>query len=204
MFLPADPRISLNPGPSYVKVGTNALLPACHVAGHPSPVVTWKRTSRPALPSRVSVTSGNALRIRSVQKSDNDAYTCEASNLLGSHSATTLLVVVELPQFSPKPPSNVTQPLGQTLTLRCGATGDPRPVITWSKEGGQLPAGRSVVSNGQLTIRNVVIQDLGQYVCTAISAGISEVQARTSVVSGKSVKISPPHQGRAYHGFRSD
>ena len=114
-----------------------------------------------------------------VLKSDSDTYFCSAANVLGSVERKTLLVVVSLPRFTVKPPARVSLSSGETLTLNCSANGDPQPVISWRKQGGQLPAGRSQQSNGDLVIRGFQMSDTGYYICVATSAGVFAVETGT-------------------------
>ena len=172
----APPRLSLHPGPLHVKQGDNVTLPVCHVTGYPKPIITWRRVSGRVPPGRSNAKDGT-LKIQAAQKSDSDTYICQASNLLGSASATTLLVVVGLPRFSQKPPVHVFAVEGKTVVLNCSAEGDPQPVISWKRQGGQLPAGRTVVTDKHLTIQNTKKEDAGTYVCTATSAAIFDVDA---------------------------
>ena len=180
----ARPRISLHPGPLYVKEGNNVTLPSCHVTGYPKPAVGWKRVSAPLPRGRTSV-NGSSLMIRSAQKDDTDTYFCQASNLLGSTSATTFLVVVRLPRFTHKPPAKIVTFTGKTMTLNCSAEGDPQPVISWRREGGQLPRDRTVMTDGSLTIKDLRKEDEGVYVCVATSSAVSDVEAQTTVVLRK-------------------
>jgi hypothetical protein len=58
---------------------------------------------------------------------------------------------------------------GDTLILKCGATGDPLPNITWT-----MSNSTSVISyEPLLTIRNISRFDEGTYVCMA-SNGVGE------------------------------
>lgn len=84
--------------------------------------------------------------------------------------------MVSLPQFTVKPPAKVVASLGDTLTLNCSATGDPQPVISWKRQGAQLPIGRSHVSKGALIINRLQTKDAGNYICVATSAGVFSVE----------------------------
>ena len=183
-MLLVHPGVALHPGPHYTAEGSNFSFPACHVTGDPAPVVTWRKSSGHLPQGRVQY-NNTALQILDVRKSDSDTYLCSAVNLLGSDERKTLLVVVPLPRFTLKPPVKVFVSLGSTLTLKCSATGDPQPVISWKRQGAQLPVGRSHVSKEVLFINNVKLEDAGNYTCVATSAGVSSVEHRSRVEINK-------------------
>jgi len=179
-FVSARPRVSLHSGPHYAIEGSSFTLPTCHVTGHPTPVVTWRKSSGQLPQGRVRYNS-SALQILHVRKVDSDAYFCSAANLLGRVKKKTLLVVVSLPRFTVKPPVKVAALSGDNVTLNCSATGDPRPVISWKKQGGQLPVGRSQQISGALLIRNIAKSDTGNYICVATSTGVFGVETGTYI-----------------------
>ena len=178
------PGVALHPGPHYTAEGSNFNFPACHVTGHPAPVVTWRKLSG-QLPQGRVLYNNAALRISDVRKSDSDTYFCSAVNLLGSAERRTRLVVVPFPRFSLQSPVKVFASLDSNLTLQCSATGDPQPVITWKRQEAQLPVGRSHVSKEALTFNNVKLEDAGNYTCVATSAGVSSVEHTSQVVITK-------------------
>ncbi|XP_015750686.1 PREDICTED: roundabout homolog 1-like, partial [Acropora digitifera] len=175
-----QPRISLNPGPRHAIEGSTFTLPTCHVTGYPTPVVTWRKLSGHLPLGRVRY-NNSALQISKVRKEDSDVYTCLAKNLLGEAEKKTMLVVVSLPRFTTKPPSKIVSIISFTVRLNCSATGDPQPIISWRKQGGQLPVGRSQQINGALVITNLQQSDAGNYICTATSASVFDVEAVTSL-----------------------
>ncbi|XP_015759435.1 PREDICTED: roundabout homolog 3-like [Acropora digitifera] len=166
-----QPRISLNPGPSYAIQGNTFTLPTCHVTGYPTPVVTWRKLSSQLPQGRVR-SNNSALQISQVRKEDSDTFTCSAKNLLGKAEKNTMLVVVCLPRFTSKPPSKIVSITSFTVRLNCSATGDPQPIISWRKQGGQLPVGRSRQIDGALVITNLQQSDAGNYICTATSISV--------------------------------
>ena len=136
--------------------------------------------------------NNSALQISHVRKGDTDAYFCSAANLLGSVETKTFLVVVSHPRFTVKPPAKVVARLSGTFKLNCSATGDPQPVISWKKQGGQLPVGRSQQINGALVIRDIIKNDQGNYICVATSSGVFDVETMTYVeVKGGSILVTP-------------
>ena len=68
---------------------------------------------------------------------------------------------------------------GQTYTLKCNASGDPRPKITWTKDG--VPVNQFNVSGYFLHLVNVQRKDAGSYRCTA-SNGYGKNATSVSIV----------------------
>jgi len=85
--------------------------------------------------------------------------------------------VVSLPVFTVKPPRKVFAVTGDTLTLNCSATGDPRPVISWKRQGEALPVGRNDKRKDALIIRDLREDDAGNYICVATSSGVFHIEA---------------------------
>ena len=123
--------------------------------------------------------NNSALQILHVRKDDSDLYYCAASNLLGRAEKKTFLVVVSPPRFTVKPPAKIVAVVGGTLKLNCSATGNPQPMISWKKQGGQLPVGRSQQINGSLVIRDITKNDKGNYICIATNAGVFKAETVT-------------------------
>ena len=151
------------------------------MTGYPTPVVTWKKTSGQLPQGRAKIKNGT-LQILKVRKGDSSIYFCSAVNVFGSDEKGVFLGVVSLPRFTVKPPMNAVARPGGTLKLNCSATGDPKPVISWKKQGAQLPVGRSqMLLNGTLLIKDMKMNDTGNYVCAATSAGVFDVETVTYI-----------------------
>ena len=142
--------------------------------------MTWRKLSGHLPLGRVRY-NNSALQISQVRKEDSDVYTCSAKNLLGKAEKNTMLVVVSLPRFTTKPPSKIVSILNSTVRLNCSATGDPQLIISWKKQGGQLPLDRSRQINGVLIITNVQQSDAGNYICTAASASVFMIETVSSL-----------------------
>ena len=83
----------------------------------------------------------------------------------------------------------------QNVTIACTATGQPKPMITWSKLGGDLPKGRSEVMNDALTIYQVTRNDGGTYRCKADNIlGTATDMAQLMVFSPLRFKLRPPQE----------
>ena len=150
------------------------------MTGYPPPVVIWRKASGQLPHARVKY-NNSSLQLLNAQKIDSDWYICSATNLLGNFERKRLVMIVSHPRFTVKPPLSILAGIGDTLTLNCSATGDPRPVISWRKQGGHLPFGRNQQINGALVIKNIIKNDTGYYICTATSAGVFDVEALTHV-----------------------
>ena len=141
----------------------------CHVTGFPPPKITWVKIYDNIVQDRAVVKDGQ-LSIINAEKKDSGLYKCQASNHLGYDSAVTDLNVVELPHFTVSPPAQLQVWTIENITVRCQAAGDPQPTVTWMKENGELPAGRSKVGvDGTLKILNPKFEDSGRYTCVASS-----------------------------------
>ena len=121
------------------------------------------------------------LTLLDVQKSDCADYAYIATNMFGRAVQKTLLIVISLPQFTVKPPARIRGYIGTNMTLNCSATGDPQPVISWKRQGSQLPVGRGQQIDDSVIIRDVQKQDAGIYVCVATSGGMFDRETRAVV-----------------------
>ena len=181
------PRVTLQSGPVYWQGGKNGSL-ACNVTGFPKPIVTWSKS-----PGQLSVqrmmTSDTQQIFTSIQKSDSGLYTCRATNLLGTRVATAIVVVYFAAEFVVRPPSTLTVSIGKTVKLNCSVKGEPQPVVTWRREDGQLPLGRSETRSGAFIIRRVEMRDSGKYICSGTShAALKGVKAVVQLnVKGQSL-----------------
>ncbi|XP_058391363.1 matrix-remodeling-associated protein 5 [Diceros bicornis minor] len=80
----------------------------------------------------------------------------------------------EKPQIITKSPQSMSITVDTDAMIPCEATGKPKPFITWTKVSTgaiMTPNTRvqrfEVLKNGTFVIRNVQVQDRGQYMCTA-------------------------------------
>ncbi|KAM4015872.1 roundabout homolog 4 isoform 2-T2 [Anomaloglossus baeobatrachus] len=163
--------------------------------GHPEPTVTWRKNG--ALldrnNSRYTFADGS-FSIRRTLSSDAGLYICVASNQAGERTSRGAVVSVhEMPQFTSKPADVVAKP-GSLVQFACGAQGNPKPFVRWSKEQGTLPLGRYAITNeNTLCLQRVTVQDSGTYVCTARS-NIGSVSA-----SAKLLVQDPLDTGQIVH-----
>ena len=153
---------------------------------------------------------GGTMKIYSVTKKDGGVYICKAENILGSATATTLVVIFSPLQFKVRPPQEVTFVIGSTLRLPCAAESELSTTLTWTMDGASvLPVNARVLQNDTLVIENIKKTQKGSYICrasntlttieakvkiTPIVASCSEVKKYISSVSGNYV-IDPDGEG---------
>ncbi|XP_055287669.1 roundabout homolog 2 isoform X4 [Moschus berezovskii] len=182
----APPQFVVRPRDQIVAQGRTVTFP-CETKGNPQPAVFWQKEgsqnllfpNQPQQPnSRCSVSPTGDLTITNIQRSDAGYYICQALTVAGSILAKAQLEVTDVLTDRPPPiilqgPPNQTLAVDGTALLKCKATGDPLPVISWLKEGftflGRDPRA-TIHEQGTLQIKNLRISDTGTYTCVATSS----------------------------------
>ncbi|XP_038056702.1 peroxidasin homolog isoform X2 [Patiria miniata] len=143
----------------------------CQATGYPLPVIAWRKDGGLLPDSRryLSLASGT-LRIVRVTREDEGNYDCYAVNSAGSIQTTAQIEVrPRVPPVFTQSPSDLQVVIRATIRLPCSASGDPTPVITWSKDGIQIPESNkyTISSEGHLVIHNISPDDEGRFECAA-------------------------------------
>ena len=94
-------------------------------------------------------------------------------------------IFLGVPVFTKVPSSLATPYEGSDFQETCQATGYPIPKLSWLRLGVPLPAGRTEVNGGYLTIRKVGLSDDGSYECAA-SNSMGTKKARMSLAVQRS------------------
>ena len=84
------------------------------------------------------------------------------------------LITVALPVITRHPNENgpITVAEGSDVVLRCEATGNGTLNYQWRRVSGSLPSNARRGNNGQtLTLRNIQVDDSGQYYCEVNDGG---------------------------------
>ncbi|XP_073436974.1 peroxidasin homolog [Dendrobates tinctorius] len=188
----SKPVFIIQPQNTEVLVGSSVTL-ECGVSGDPQPSITWTTdTGDPVSTNdRFTITSSGGLYIQNVTFSEQGLYWCHASNSEGSIQAPASIIVQEVQKFTVVPNDQALNE-GQDAQFPCIASGQPAPVITWTKQGDELPNdGRHIIhESGTLQILRVKHQDRGQYECHATSSiGVSSVSVQLYVQSHDMVRI---------------
>ncbi|XP_046611584.1 Down syndrome cell adhesion molecule-like protein Dscam2 isoform X8 [Neodiprion virginianus] len=188
----------------------------CNFEGNPIKTISWLKDGKP-LQFEESI-----LTIDAVKKEDKGMYQCFVRNDQESAQATAELKLggrFEPPQIRQTFPEETLQP-GPSVFLKCVASGNPTPEITWELDGkrlsntDRLQVGQYVTVNGdvfsQLNISSIHTNDGGMYKCIAASkVGSAEHSARLNVyglpfirhmdkkaiVAGETLRVTCPVAG---------
>uniref|UniRef100_A0A8D0H9M4 Protein turtle homolog B n=1 Tax=Sphenodon punctatus TaxID=8508 RepID=A0A8D0H9M4_SPHPU len=152
----------------------------------------------PEYAGRGSLHDKASLRIEQVRSEDQGWYECKVLMLDQQydtfHNGSWVHLTVNAPPtFTETPPQYVEAKEGSSITLTCMAFGNPKPIVTWLKEGDLLGAnGKYQVSDGSLTVVSVSREDRGAYTCRAYSIQGEAVHTTRLLVQGPPFIVSPP------------
>ena len=93
------------------------------------------------------------------------------------HRCIISLSVLAVPVAKGEPFSEEILPIGRTAAFPCIATGLPKPMIEWGRGMAPLPDDPrySVAKDGSLVIRDVKLDDRGEFICIATNAAGSMI-----------------------------
>ncbi|KAM3917896.1 immunoglobulin superfamily DCC subclass member 3-like [Leptodactylus fuscus] len=169
----------VNPQPMSVAEGTVARF-QCWTTAVPKADITWERNRTLLLTSdpRFTLLPDGVLQIAGVTQSDVGLYRCLATNPANSrHSEEAALTLTDSTHHQEpvilSGPQNLTLTVHQTAILECIATGNPPPVVSWSRLDGKSIGvdGIQILGSGNLMISNVSVKHSGIYVCAANRPG---------------------------------
>uniref|UniRef100_A0A3Q4MMN6 Immunoglobulin superfamily, DCC subclass, member 4 n=1 Tax=Neolamprologus brichardi TaxID=32507 RepID=A0A3Q4MMN6_NEOBR len=177
-------KFRLEPSPQKVPTGGDARF-ECQIEGIPTPVITWEK-DEVAIPEGTFISLPNGvLQILEVTKDDEGVYRCVASNSAGkdiSHEArlsvTTVVIVA--------PPQNASVVLGHPAVMECMAQGQPKPLVSWSRQGKPMSTDVVVLATN-LVIRDTRRHHAGVYVCRA-----NKPRTREFVIAAAELQVPPP------------
>ncbi|XP_026226944.1 immunoglobulin superfamily DCC subclass member 3-like [Anabas testudineus] len=192
------PKFLSHPESVAVDEGGVARL-TCQVHGIPEANITWQRDRRSLTTDdpRYTLLPNGVLQITSVRRTDSGLFRCVASNIANTRFSleAQLSVTVAGSRIYREPvilsgPQNLTINVHQTAILECIATGNPRPIVSWSRLDGRSIGveGVQVLGTGNLMISDATLQHSGVYVCSANRPGSRS--RRTAL--GRLVVQAPP------------
>uniref|UniRef100_A0AAY4D3L5 Contactin 4 n=1 Tax=Denticeps clupeoides TaxID=299321 RepID=A0AAY4D3L5_9TELE len=140
----------------------------CFALGNPVPSITWRRTDGVPFARKVDVRKTiGVLEIPYFQQEDAGMYECVAENSKGRNTVKGKLQFYAPPQLIENP-QDVQKAIDESLVWECKATGKPKPMYRWMKNGQSLePEERIQVVNGALSITQLTMADVGMYQCVA-------------------------------------
>ncbi|KAM9092537.1 protogenin isoform 2-T2 [Megaptera novaeangliae] len=155
----------------------------CKISSNPPAVITWElnRTTLPVTMDRVTALPTGVLQIYDVDQKDAGNYRCVAATVAhrrkSMEASLTVIPGKESKSFHTPTiiagPQNITTSLHQTVVLECAATGNPKPIISWSRLDHKSidVFNTRVLGNGNLMISDIRLQHAGVYVCRATTPG---------------------------------
>ncbi|KAG1967220.1 protein turtle B [Pimephales promelas] len=147
---------------------------------------------------RTSLHGKASLQIDQVRSEDQGWYECRVLMLEQQydtfHNGSWVHLTVNAPPtFADTPPQYVEAREGGSITLTCTAFGNPKPVVTWLREGDQLTSNKKyMVTDGSLTVQAITREDRGAYSCRAHSDQGEALHTTRLLVQGPPYIVSPP------------
>ncbi|CAI5793087.1 protogenin [Podarcis lilfordi] len=173
---------------------------ACKISANPPAIITWEvnRTTLPIAMDRITALPTGVLQIYGVQQKDAGNYRCVATTVANRRkSVEAMLTVVPASNIKlfHKPsiiagPQNITTSLHQTVIFECIATGNPKPIVSWSRLDHKSidVFNTRVLGNGNLMISDVKVQHSGVYICRATIPGTRNFTTAMATL----VVLAPP------------
>nr|XP_056721446.1 basement membrane-specific heparan sulfate proteoglycan core protein [Euleptes europaea] len=183
-----SPIISIEPHSTAVRQGEDIAF-KCRIHDGAQPIeITWKLPNN-QLQDNVKISpNGSVVSVTNARPQNQGTYRCVASNRFGLANSVVNLLVQGQPTVSVVPKGPIQVKVGKPFSVDCQGTGEPRPLVRWSKLGvrhkldNQKPV--PLESRTLLKVSSAQLGDAGTYVCLAQNAlGMAEAQVEVSVES---------------------
>ena len=150
----------------------------CTIIGNPTPSITWYKGMREIGGSASGSGKYNCRRegdtyflvVNDIFGEDADEYVCRAVNTAGAKSTRADLIIKTAPKINVPPRFRDTAffDKGENVVVKIPFTGNPRPRISWSRDGETIESGAHYhvevkERHAVLTIRDVTRLDSGPY-----------------------------------------
>ncbi|XP_017851563.1 basement membrane-specific heparan sulfate proteoglycan core protein isoform X4 [Drosophila busckii] len=160
-----DYSLKLDTQSSSLRIGESTEV-ECYASDKSYTDVIWERVDGAPLNANVQQV-GNRLMLNEVTAADEGNYICKCRTDAGDLYTTSYVLTIEAQPHELKRPKIVYAQVGDRATLDCGADEQRRPNYRWSRQYGQLQAGRDI-NEDELILVNVQANDAGSYICTGI------------------------------------
>ncbi|CAI5451947.1 unnamed protein product [Caenorhabditis angaria] len=204
--------VVLSPLQDSTAIIGHGLILECKFDGFPIPEFTWtKDGERVSTTRRIRQSQDNGickLSILNCESEDTGVYVCSASNVAGVDSTSSMIMIAktsgsdshlvvahpieeksEKPRFIRAPPSLIEVNEGGQFTLVAKAVGEPKPNVTWLKDGREILRTNRIYKHfvtgdgeSHLTAECVVSKTSGIFSCRAVNINGEEVVAETQVI----------------------
>ncbi|NP_001164709.1 neogenin [Saccoglossus kowalevskii] len=200
-------RIDEGPESTSVYTGDTAIF-KCVVTAVPGAVIRWQKNRvnldlATNVDERYTELESGTLEIKNVKMSDEADYRCRATNIEGmrrSEEASLSIIfsgsMVRRPEFASRP-QNAEVLEGGDVVLECAVNANPRPTVTWWKDGQPITPSRnpdyhySYVGAYNLRIKSATEQDTGTYICSASNVITNtNIDARVELL----VQVTPRYE----------
>ncbi|CDQ69538.1 unnamed protein product [Oncorhynchus mykiss] len=165
-----EPKIEVQfPERLHVTKGSSVKL-ECFALGNPVPSITWRRTDGNPLPGKMKINHSNGvLEIPYFRPEDAGAYECVAENSRGKNIAKGQLIFQNVEHLHwVQTLKDAHMAIEANLQWECRASGKPKPVYRWLKNGEPLVLeDRILLEGGRLAISRINLLDSGMYQCLA-------------------------------------
>ncbi|XP_077560085.1 cell adhesion molecule Dscam1-like isoform X4 [Haemaphysalis longicornis] len=194
-------RASVTPARVSASIGHTLRL-NCSASGYPVRELSWTKDARPLYSSdRVKLLfNDEVLVVNAVKRQDRGMYQCFVRNQFEMAQAAAEVILNDEPPVLESVFSESIHKPGGSVSLRCTATGNPLPQVTWDLDGRHLPetiryrVGDYVTRDNRVVsyvnISSVRPEDGGVYRCRAANdVGSVAHVARVNVYGPPAIRL---------------
>ncbi|KAJ8371182.1 hypothetical protein SKAU_G00112100 [Synaphobranchus kaupii] len=147
---------------------------------------------------RVSLTQGASLLVEGLRLDDEGWFECRILLLDRPtdefrNGTWTFLSITAPPVFFKTPPPFLEALQGSSVSLTCGAHGNPQPTVTWKKDEAPIEKQDDVkVLNGTLSLATVTRETAGMFKCQVSNSEGNLSHSTQLLIKGPPIIIIPP------------
>ncbi|KAK9498352.1 hypothetical protein O3M35_003003 [Rhynocoris fuscipes] len=184
------PIIKKTSSPEVIKLvtGDHVELSCPILQGTPKPNITWYVNNNLIDNAHINgyLLKKDSIVINQMTGRHVGEYECVATNPLGEDRKQLLLKLFEPPRIDKNIETIIEVLEGENVTLICDVTGDPTPLVIWSRLSGPynyIMRGHKQDGTNNLYFSGVTAEDIGKYVCRAKNiAGVAKQDYALNVI----------------------